>query len=82
MNYLKSICSNDYILSLCISSVIIAIIYVENKLSKKVSPISYYIKLFVIIIIGIYTSLYLKNMNFESIKKTKNVNVNIGEPTF
>ena len=82
MNYFNYICQNDYLLSLSISVIVVGVIYLENKLNKKLSNNIYYIKLLVVIACGVYAALYLKSCNIKTIKKAENVNVNIGEPTF
>ena len=82
MDYFKQICNNDYLLSLTLSIGTVLVIYIENKINKKVEAYMHYIKLSVLIAIGIYIALYLKSCNIKTIKKAENVNVNIGEPTF
>lgn len=80
INY-KYICENNFILSLLISIICTTVIYIDDRYNNIKKPIVGYIKIVVLVVIGVNGVLYLKNKHTNDVKCNYN-NVKIGEPNF
>ena len=80
INY-KYICENNFILSLLIGILCSVVIYIDDRYNNIKKPIVGYIKIVVLVVIGVNGVLYLKNKNTNDIKCNYN-NVKIGELNF
>lgn len=80
INY-KYICENNIILSLMVALICATIIYIDDKYNNVKKPIISYIKIIVLIVLGINGVLYIKSKNINDTKCNYS-NVKIGEPNF
>lgn len=75
------ICDNNLLLSLIISVICTLIIFIDNKIYKINKPYISYIRICVVIMVGINALIYLKKMDINKVN-SKYDSVKIGEPDF
>jgi hypothetical protein len=75
------ICDNTILLSIIISVICTLLIFIDNKIYKVNKPYISYIRIFIVIMIGVNAMIYLKKMDVKNID-SKYTNVKIGEPDF
>ena len=78
---LSYICDNTILLSLIISVICTILIFIYNKIYKVNKPYISYIRIFIVIMVGVNAMIYLKKMDIKNID-SKYTNVKIGEPDF
>ena len=78
---LSYICDNTILLSLIISVICTLLIFIDNKIYKVNKPYISYIRIFIVIMVGVNAMIYLKKMDIKNIN-SKYTNVKIGEPDF
>ena len=78
---LSYICDNTILLSLILSVICTLLIFIDNKIYKVNKPYISYIRIFIVIMVGVNAMIYFKKMDIKNID-SKYTNVKIGEPDF